>query len=217
MPAARAGISTSSSIAAPAPISAARKPALIESLEGKKGHASDLKPPFPAANTGRLGVSYNGKQRRDHRRRPDHPAPRRESGSPGWGGRKQYGNQGVLHIRTCQRRRATSRRKWAFHCASSSTEARGRGSRWLAQFARRHPWRLVGSGHPEDRSATACDHGFRRACREVKSGIGTAAVIVMDQSRPTSLKPLPVFPSSTCTNPAASARRAARAPAGCGG
>ena len=35
-------------IAAPAPISAARKPALLESLEGKKGMPR-LKPPFPAA------------------------------------------------------------------------------------------------------------------------------------------------------------------------
>ena len=44
----RAGTSTSTSIAAPAPISAARRPALIESLEGKKGMPR-LKPPFPAA------------------------------------------------------------------------------------------------------------------------------------------------------------------------
>ena len=41
-------ISTCSCIAAPAPISAARRPALLESLEGKKG-LPRLKPPFPAA------------------------------------------------------------------------------------------------------------------------------------------------------------------------
>ena len=44
----RLGFRRVSCIAAPAPISAARKPALLESLEGKKGMPR-LKPPFPAA------------------------------------------------------------------------------------------------------------------------------------------------------------------------
>ena len=43
-----AGTSTSSSTTAPAPISAARRPALLEILEGKKG-LPRLKPPFPAS------------------------------------------------------------------------------------------------------------------------------------------------------------------------
>ena len=53
--------------------------------------------------------------------------------------------------------------------------------------------------------------------RDLKSGLGTAAVIVMDSTRPTWSPPSRGSPGSTCTNPAASARRAARGPAGCGG
>jgi hypothetical protein len=49
--------------------------ALIESLEGKKGQPR-LKPPFPAG-VGPLWLPDHGQQRRDHRRRADHPAARR--------------------------------------------------------------------------------------------------------------------------------------------
>jgi NADH:ubiquinone oxidoreductase subunit F (NADH-binding) len=52
--------------------------------------------------------------------------------------------------------------------------------------------------------------------RELKSGLGTAAVIVMDKSTDM-IKAIARLSRSTSTRAAASARRAARAPAGCGG
>ena len=60
---ARASTSTSRSTAAPAPTSAARRPALIESLEGKRGQPR-IKPPFPAV-VGRLRLPDGRQQRRD--------------------------------------------------------------------------------------------------------------------------------------------------------
>jgi len=52
-------------------------------------------------------------------------------------------------------------------------------------------------------------------CRDKKSALGTAAVIVMDKSADMS-KPWRASLISTSTKAAASARRAARAWAGCG-
>ena len=49
--------------------------AMLESLEGKKGQPR-LKPPFPAG-AGPLRLPDHGQQCREHRGRPDHPAPRR--------------------------------------------------------------------------------------------------------------------------------------------
>ena len=51
--------------------------------------------------------------------------------------------------------------------------------------------------------------------REVKSGLGTAAVIVMDKSHRPRRGDLRASRISTCMRAAASARPAARAPAGC--
>jgi NADH-quinone oxidoreductase subunit F len=51
--------------------------------------------------------------------------------------------------------------------------------------------------------------------RGLKSGLGTAAVIVMDKSTDI-IKAIARLATSTSTRAAASARRAARAPAGCG-
>ena len=61
-----ASTSTSRSTAAPAPTSAARRPALLESLEGKRGQPR-LKPPFPAV-AGPLRLAHPDQQRRDPRR-----------------------------------------------------------------------------------------------------------------------------------------------------
>ena len=52
--------------------------------------------------------------------------------------------------------------------------------------------------------------------RDQKSGLGTAAVIVMDKSTDMVEGDRAASASSTSTRAAASARRAARAPAGCG-
>jgi NADH-quinone oxidoreductase subunit F len=52
--------------------------------------------------------------------------------------------------------------------------------------------------------------------RDLKSGLGTAAVIVMDKSTDI-VKAIGGCRPSTSTRAAASARRAAKAPAGCGG
>jgi NADH-quinone oxidoreductase subunit F len=57
--------------------------ALLESLEGKKGHA-----PAEAAIPGEcraLWLPDNGQQCRIHRRRADHPAPRARTGSQAFG------------------------------------------------------------------------------------------------------------------------------------
>jgi NADH-quinone oxidoreductase subunit F len=52
--------------------------------------------------------------------------------------------------------------------------------------------------------------------RNLKSGLGTAAVIVMDKSTDVIKAIWRISPTSTSTRAAASARRAAKAPAGCG-
>jgi NADH:ubiquinone oxidoreductase subunit F (NADH-binding) len=51
--------------------------------------------------------------------------------------------------------------------------------------------------------------------RDLKSGLGTAAVIVMDKQTDL-VKAIARFLTSTSTRAAASARRAVKAPAGCG-
>jgi NADH:ubiquinone oxidoreductase subunit F (NADH-binding) len=53
-------------------------------------------------------------------------------------------------------------------------------------------------------------------CANLKSGLGTAAVIVMDKSTDVIIKAIARISYSTSTRAAASARRAAKAPAGCG-
>jgi hypothetical protein len=53
--------------------------------------------------------------------------------------------------------------------------------------------------------------------RELKSGLGTGAVIVMDKSTDLVRRSPRISATSTSTRAAASARRAAKAPAGCGG
>ena len=142
--------------------------ALIESLEGKKGQPR-LKPPFPAA----VGVWGCPTTVNNVETIAVVPTILRRGASwfTGLGRAAQYGNQGVLHIRTCQD--AVQRRGGnGDSIARAHRPARGRGSRWLAQFARHHPWRLVGSGHPEDPLRQRA-HGFRQLVRgQVRIGDG---------------------------------------------
>ena len=89
--------------------------ALLESLEGKKGQPR-LKPPFPA-NVGLYGCPTTVQQRGIDRGRARHHAARRglvRRHRPA----EQYRHQAVLHFRPRRTSPATSKRRWAFRCAS---------------------------------------------------------------------------------------------------
>jgi len=183
--------------------------ALLESLGGPQGQPR-LKPPFPAA-VGLYGCSDDGQQRRDHRRGADHPAPRRRlvrRHRPA----EERGHQGLLHLRS--RQRAVQCRRGDGHPATRAHRAACRRcARRLGQFAGDHSRRLVGAGAAEIDLRHGAD-GFRRAARR-QVGLGTAAVIVMDKSTDI-IKAIARLSKFYSMKAAANARRAARAPAGCG-
>ena len=89
--------------------------ALLESLEGKKGHAA-----AQAAVPGQCGPLWlpdHRQQRGDDRAGARHPAPRRRlvrRHRPG----EQHRHQAVLHFRPRRASRAMSKRRWASRCAS---------------------------------------------------------------------------------------------------
>ena len=151
--------------------------ALLESLEGKKGQPR-LKPPFPAM-AGLVWLPDDRQQRGEHRGRADDSAPR--------GGlvlklraREQRGHQALLHLRPCEQ--ALQRGRVSLHPdEGAAREALRRRARRLGQPAGGYsqaglPYPCL----PKD----ICDDVLMDfdALKEQKSGLGTAAVIVMDKS-----------------------------------
>ena len=89
--------------------------ALLESLEGKKGKPR-LKPPFPA-NVGLYGCPTTVNNVETIARGARHHAPRRRlvrRHRPA----EQHRHQAVLRLGPRRTGRATSKRRWAFRCAS---------------------------------------------------------------------------------------------------
>ena len=98
--------------------------------------------------------------------------------------------------------------------ARADRDAWRRRARRLGQSAGGHPRRLVGAAGAGRRDQADTPMDFD-GCRDKKSGLGTAAVIVMDKSTDI-IGRSRASRISTSTRAAASARRAARAWAGCG-
>ena len=136
-----------------------------------------LKPPFPA-NVGLYGCPTTVNNVEIDRRRADHPAPRRRlvrRHRPA----EQHRHQAVLHLRPCEQ--AVHRRRGDGHSAEGADRAAcRRRARRLGQPAGGDPGRRVGAAAAEVDLRHRPD-GFRRAA-QAKSGLGTAAVIVMDKS-----------------------------------
>ena len=152
--------------------------ALLESLEGKKGQPR-LKPPFPA-NVGLYGCPTTVNNVEIDRRGARHHAPRRRlvrRHRPA----EQYRHQAVLHFRPCEE--ALQRRRGDGHSAArADRQACRRRARRLGQSAGGHPRRLVdAAGAGRRRSGDTLLMDFD-GCRDKKSALGTAAVIVMDKS-----------------------------------
>ena len=126
--------------------------ALLESLEGKKGQPR-LKPPFPAA-VGPLWLPDDGQQRRDDRRRADHPEARRRlvrRHRPA----AQHRHENLLHLRP--REQAVQCRRGDEHPdAGADREACRRRARRLGQPAGGDPRRLV--------DPVPADTDLRRRC-----------------------------------------------------
>ena len=110
-----AGTSTSSSITAPAPTSAARRRRCSKASKARRAMPR-LKPPFPA-NMGLYGCPTTVNNVETIAAGARHHAPRRRlvrRHRPA----EQYRHQAVLHLRPRRASRATSKRRWAFRCAS---------------------------------------------------------------------------------------------------
>ena len=151
--------------------------AMIESLEGKKGQPR-LKPPFPAG-AGLYGCPTTVNNVEIDRGRADDPAPRRELVRE-LRAREQQGHQALPDLRPCEQ--AVRRRGGDEHLVPrADRQALRRHPRRLGQSARGDPRRLVGAA-----GAGRADHRLRRwistGCKALGSGLGTAAVIVMDKS-----------------------------------
>jgi NADH-quinone oxidoreductase subunit F len=93
-------------------------------------------------------------------------------------------------------------------------QACGRHSRRLGQSARGHPGRLVGAVHSGASVQRQLYMDFD-TLKNLKTGLGTAAVIVMDKSTDI-VRAIARISYFYKHEAAASARRAARARAGCG-
>ena len=89
--------------------------ALLESLEGQEGPAA----PEAAVpgQRGPLRLPDHGQQRRDHRRRAATSCAAARPGSPARPP-EQHRHQAVLHLRPREQAVQSSRRRWAFRCAS---------------------------------------------------------------------------------------------------
>ena len=186
--------------------------ALLESLEGKKGMPR-LKPPFPAG-VGLYGCPTTVNNVEIDRGRADHPAPRRRLVRrlrPA----EEHRHQALLHLghvnKPCNVEEEMGiplRELIERHCR--------RRARRLGQSAGGDPGRLLGAAAAQVDLRHGAD-GFRLRCASQKSGLGTAARHRHGQVDRRRQGDRAALPSSTSTRAAASARRAARAPAGCGG
>ena len=194
--------------------------ALLGKPRGQKGSAAQLKPPFP------------GQCR--PLRLPDHG---QQCGDPSLS-RRTILRRGGSWFAGARPARTTSGTK--LFCVSGHVEqpgnVRGRNRRCpfrelIERHCRRHPRRLGQSacGDPgrvfrrplvpgEIQICETVPDGFRQRCARLQLGAwAPAAVIVMDKSTDIIKAIARLVAIFTSTKAAASARRAARAPAGCGG
>ena len=150
--------------------------AMLESLEGKKGQPR-LKPPFPA-NVGLYGAPTTVNNVESIAVAGD-ILRRGSSWFAALGLAEQHRHEAVSDFRP---RRASVRRRRGNGYSSErpDRQALRRHSRRLGQSARRHSRRLVGSLH-YGRTGEAVTMDFD-ALGKLGSGLGTAAVIVMDKS-----------------------------------
>ena len=149
---------------------------LLESLEGKPGKPR-LKPPFPAG-VGLYGCPIHGQQRRDAGRGADHPAPRRDLvrrvRPAEERGTKVFCISGHVN-KPCNVEEAMS-----IPLRELIENPCRRRARRLGQSAGGDPRRLLDAGAAEiDLRHVLMDFD---ALRDAKSGLGTAAIIVMDKS-----------------------------------
>ena len=149
---------------------AARKP------RGQEGHAA-AEAAVPGGGRA-LWLPDHGEQRRKHRRGADHPAPRRRlvlRARPA----EEHRHQAVLHLRP--REQAVQRRGGDGHSAARADRTHAGGVRggWDNLLAV-----IPGGASVPLLPKSICDTVLMDfdALRDVKSGLGTAAVIVMDKS-----------------------------------
>ncbi len=151
--------------------------ALLESLEGKKGQPR-LKPPFPA-NVGLYGCPTTVNNVELIAVAPD-ILRRGAAWFAGDRPAQQCRHQAVLHLRPC--RAALQRRRGDGDPVPRTDRAPlRRHPRRLGQSEGRDPRRLLGAhgaGGPDHRHC----RWISTACGKLRSGLGTAAVIVMDKS-----------------------------------
>jgi NADH-quinone oxidoreductase subunit F len=184
--------------------------ALLESLEGKKGQPR-LKPPFPA-NMGLYGCPTTVNNVESIAVAPTSCAAA-GPGSPVIGrpnnvGTKLFCISGHVN-RPCNVEEAMGipfRELIEKHCGG----IRGGWDNLLAVIPGGSSVRIVPAEQIID------TRWISTALRKLKSGLGTAAVIVMDKSTDIIKAIARISAISTSMRAAASARRAAKAPAGCG-
>jgi NADH-quinone oxidoreductase subunit F len=185
--------------------------ALLESLEGKKGQPR-LKPPFPA-NVGLYGcpTTVNNVESIAVA-----PTILRRGGAwfAGIGKENNTGTK-LFCVSGHVNNPCTVEEAMSIPVPRADRHPLRRHSRRLGQSAGGDPGRFVGAA-----GAGRGDHRHARwistRLRDLKSGLGTAAVIVMDKSTDIVKAICRLSAISTSMRAAASARRAARAPAGCG-
>ena len=151
--------------------------AMLESLEGKKGMPR-LKPPFPAGRRP-LRLPDHGQQCRIDRRRADHPAPRRGL-VHGHRPREERGHQALPDLRP-REQALRGRGRDVGPVPRADRPPCRRHPRRLGQSARGHPRRLVGAAGAGRTQIIDAPMDFD-GLKDLGSGLGTAAVIVMDKS-----------------------------------
>jgi NADH-quinone oxidoreductase subunit F len=150
--------------------------AMLESLEGKKG-LPRLKPPFPAG-AGLYGCPTTVNNVESIAVVPTILRPRRglvRRHRP----REERGNQALPDLRPCEQA-VRGRGSDVDPVPRADRAPRRRHTRRLGQSCLRHPRRLVGAAGAGARDHRRAD-GLR-CLRDLKSGLGTAAIIVMDKS-----------------------------------
>ncbi len=139
--------------AAPAPTSAARRPALMTSLEGERGYPR-VKPPFPAQSR-RVGLPDDDQQRRDAGERAVHRRARRGLVRRRSAPTEEHRPEAVLPERPRQAARRLRGARWACRCSELIDELRRRDAPRDRPLKAVHPRRLLGAGAAPPPSATS--------------------------------------------------------------
>ena len=179
---------------------------LLDSLEGKRGNPR-LKPPFPAIQGLYQGPTLINNVETLSTMPHDHP----------------HGRRRVRQARRARARRAPSSSRSPATCSgpattrSSSASPRARSSSTSPAARRRAAGQALVPGGSSSPVLTGADLDIPYDFDSLaKAGtmLGSGAIIVVDDSTPVLDVALQGRASSTATSPAASARRAARAPTG---